>query len=203
MSKLLVLIDNGHGVETKGKRSPDNRLMEWKWNREMAQLLYRRLNDIGIAAHLLVTEEADVSLGNRCLRANTIAKNFKAQGYECLFISVHVNAGPGSGWSNASGVSVHVYKDGGEKSKGCGKIYTQKAREMKLTGNRSIPSCGYWECNFYVCKNTNMPAVLIEHDFMTNKASVDMLLSDEGKQKFLKWHEESILNYIQKYNINE
>jgi len=198
MKKFLVLIDAGHGCETPGKRSPDGKLMEWKWNREMAQLLYDKLNEIGIKAHLVVTEETDVSLGNRCLRANTIYKNFKAQGYECLFVSIHVNAGPGSGWSNASGVSVHVYRDGSEKSKLCGRIYTNNAKEMKLTGNRSIPSCGYWECGFYVCKNTNCPAILVEHDFMTNKKSVDFLLSTEGKEKLLQWHINSISEYLKR-----
>lgn len=195
MNKLLVLIDAGHGQETAGKRSPDSRLMEWKWNREMAELLYRKLNEMGIAAHLLVTEEKDVSLSNRCLRANTIARNFKSQGYECLFISIHVNAS-GDSWSNASGVSVHVYRDGSTKSKLCGKIYTEEAIKMNLTGNRIIPECKYWECGFYVCKNTNMPAILVEHDFMTNKKSVDYLLSDEGKNKFLAWHLNSISRYM-------
>ena len=202
MNKLLILIDNGHGVETKGKRSPDSRLMEWKWNREFAELLHQKLSSFNIQSQLIVPEEKDVSLSNRCLRANTITKNFKKIGVDTLFISIHVNAGPGSGWSNASGVSVHVYQDGSEKSKTCGRIYTDTAKKMGLTGNRSIPSDGYWSCNFYVCKNTTCPAVLIEHDFMTNKESVEFLLSEEGKNKLIDWHINSILEYINKYNYS-
>ena len=35
---MKILIDNGHGQETAGKRSPDGRLLEWSYNREIAGL---------------------------------------------------------------------------------------------------------------------------------------------------------------------
>lgn len=200
MKKLCILIDNGHGMETAGKRSPDSRLLEWKWNREFASLLHARLCSEGVCSNLIVTEEKDVSLSNRCLRANTIAKNFKSRDIDTLFISIHVNAAGEGGWSNASGVGAYVYRDGSEKSKALGKIYMAQAKKMGLSGNRSIPEEGYWPCGFYVCKNTNMPAVLIENDFMTNQKSVEFLLSKEGKEKLIEWHLNSILEYMKKYN---
>lgn len=196
MNKLLVIIDCGHGENTPGKRSPDSSLMEWKWNREMGMLIYRRLNEIGIAAHLLVPEDKDISLASRCQRANTIYNNFKKQGYDCLYLSVHVNAAAGSGWHNASGCSVYCYTSGSEKSKRAAKIYTDLSKKMGLTGNRSIPSQGYYTANFYVLKNTNMAAILVEHMFMDNKKDVEYLLSESGKKELLKWHENSILEYI-------
>ena len=202
MKKLLVIIDAGHGIETKGKRSPDGRLLEYKWAREFSQMLYNRLTELSIAAHILVPEEKDVSLGNRCLRANTIYKNFKSQGYECLYVSIHVNAAKSDGqWHDASGCTVWCYTNASSKSKKTGQIYAKISKEMKLTGNRCIPAVGYYTANFYVLKNTDMPAILVEHDFQDNKADVDFLLSDEGKKQLLLWHEKSILDYI-KY-INE
>ncbi len=33
---MKVLIDNGHGAETPGKRSPDGRLLEYAYTREIA-----------------------------------------------------------------------------------------------------------------------------------------------------------------------
>lgn len=33
---MKILIDNGHGVETPGKRSPDGRLKEYAYTREIA-----------------------------------------------------------------------------------------------------------------------------------------------------------------------
>ena len=34
---MIILIDNGHGIETPGKRSPDGRFKEYLWNREVAE----------------------------------------------------------------------------------------------------------------------------------------------------------------------
>ena len=33
---MKILIDNGHGVDTPGKRSPDGKLREYAWNRLIA-----------------------------------------------------------------------------------------------------------------------------------------------------------------------
>lgn len=45
---MIVLIDNGHGVETPGKRSPDGRLREYAWTREVAQRIVGELRRRGI-----------------------------------------------------------------------------------------------------------------------------------------------------------
>ena len=34
-----VIIDAGHGINTKGKSSPDCALMEWRYNREIANAI--------------------------------------------------------------------------------------------------------------------------------------------------------------------
>ena len=36
---MKILIDNGHGIDTKGKRSPDGRLLEYSQNRLLADRL--------------------------------------------------------------------------------------------------------------------------------------------------------------------
>ena len=36
---MKVLIDNGHGENTPGKRSPDGRLMAWAYSRELADMV--------------------------------------------------------------------------------------------------------------------------------------------------------------------
>lgn len=40
---IKVLVDNGNGVETPGKRSPDGRLHEYKYAREIAASVVDRL----------------------------------------------------------------------------------------------------------------------------------------------------------------
>ena len=40
---MKILIDNGHGENTPGKRSPDGRFREYKYNREIARAVVEHL----------------------------------------------------------------------------------------------------------------------------------------------------------------
>lgn len=57
---MKVLIDNGHGENTPGKRSPDGRLREWAYTREIADMVVAGLRKLGIDAELIVKEDTDV-----------------------------------------------------------------------------------------------------------------------------------------------
>ena len=59
---MKILIDNGHGSNTKGKRSPDGRLMEYAYTREIAELVVSELLEKGIDAERIVREEGVVPL---------------------------------------------------------------------------------------------------------------------------------------------
>lgn len=45
---MKVLIDNGHGENTPGKRSPDGRLREWAYSREIADMVVAGLRKRGL-----------------------------------------------------------------------------------------------------------------------------------------------------------
>lgn len=95
---MKVLIDNGHGENTAGKCSPDKRLMEWAYTREIADMLVSGLRKKGIDAERIVRENIDVSLTERCRRVN----EYKAS--EAILISIHCNAaGSGATWMQAHG----------------------------------------------------------------------------------------------------
>ena len=57
---MKILIDNGHGRETAGKRSPDGRLLEWAYNREIARRVVAELQAKHYYASLLVPEGEDI-----------------------------------------------------------------------------------------------------------------------------------------------
>ena len=196
MKKLLVLLDFGHGANTPGKCSPDFRLQEWKWNRDFGKMVLEMLDKEGIKAIPIITEDGDLALGARCRKANNIWTKYKDLGYdECLLISIHVNAADKDGWHNARGFTCWVYERGSEKSRRAGTSFANMAKVMQLTGNRVLPPEGYNTANFYILKNTNMPAILCENMFQDNKEDVDFLLSQEGKEKLLRLYRNSILNY--------
>ena len=59
---MKILIDNGHGNNTPGKRSPDGKFREYLYTREIANEVVSRLRKVGYDAELLVPEIYDVTL---------------------------------------------------------------------------------------------------------------------------------------------
>ncbi|MCF0187960.1 MAG: N-acetylmuramoyl-L-alanine amidase [Bacteroidaceae bacterium] len=193
---MLLLIDNGHGDPplTGGKCSPDRRILEYTWAREIAQRLSRALTLSEVETMLLVPEKHDVPLKERTRRANAWCAKRGAQ--NCLLVSIHINAAPGTGWSNASGFSEFVAPNASQNSKRLAKLLYQEAEKAGLQGNRSVPACRYWEGNFAIIRDTKCPAVLTENLFMTNRTEVDYLLSEQGKQTIVDIHVKAITRYI-------
>ena len=68
---MKIFIDNGHGLMTAGKRSPDGQFREAFYNREIAKRVVADLVDRGYDAELLVPEDDDISLAERVRRVNT------------------------------------------------------------------------------------------------------------------------------------
>ena len=87
---MKILIDNGHGIDTKGKRSPDGRLLEYAQNRLLAGRIVSALQARGLDASLLVPEETDISLPERCRRVNEWCRKLGKD--NVLLISIHCNA---------------------------------------------------------------------------------------------------------------
>ena len=87
---MKILIDNGHGVDTAGKRSPDGSLREYKYAREIAERIVSELKKQGFDAERIVIEETDISLRERCQRANAICDKLGTK--NVILVSVHCNA---------------------------------------------------------------------------------------------------------------
>ena len=67
---MKILIDNGHGILTKGKRSPDGKLLEYAYARELARQIVKTLQARGYDSELLVPEDDDIPLSERVRRIN-------------------------------------------------------------------------------------------------------------------------------------
>ena len=191
---MIVLVDNGHGFDTKGKQSPDGRLFEWKYCREIADELCKAIIAKGYQAQRIVTEDYDVRLQERCRRVNAVCDAFGTK--NVLLVSIHNNAAGNGGWKNATGWSGWVYTKASQRSRLLAQYLYKAAEQRGLKGNRSVPPTKYWEANFYILKNTHCPAVLTENLFQDNKGEVDYLLSDEGRKAIVDLHVDGIINYI-------
>lgn len=192
---MIVLIDNGHGINTPGKCSPDKQILEYKYAREIASLLEQRLKEKGITAIRIVTEENDVPLSTRISRVNTICREFGSK--NCCVISIHLDAAGSDGkWHSARGFSVRVAKNASSRSKKLAKLLYEQAEVLNLKGNRSVPPEKYWVQNLAICRETICTAVLTENLFQDNKDDVAFLLSKEGKDTIVQLHLNGLLNYI-------
>lgn len=192
---MKILIDNGHGVDTAGKRSPDGSLREYKYAREIAEKVVSELKKRGFDAERIVTEENDISLSERCRRINSICDRVGTK--NVILVSIHCNAaGNGSQWMNARGWEAwtSVGQTAADKLADC--LY--KAAEETDFKIRKDTTDGDpdKEGHLYILKHTKCPAVLTENLFQDNKEDVAFLLSEVGKETIVSLHVKGIINYL-------
>lgn len=188
---MKIWIDNGHGAGTKGKQSPDGRLREYAYARDIARRVADALKKKGLDAQLLVPEEEDISLQERCARAN--------REKDSILVSVHCNAaGSGTQWMTARGWEAwtSVGQTKADKLAEC--LYQSAEQVLKGMKIRKDTADGDSdkESGFYILKHTVCPAVLTENLFQDNREDVDFLLSDEGRQKIVTLHVQGICKYL-------
>lgn len=192
---MKILIDNGHGQDTAGKRSPDGRLREYTFAREIAARLEKALQAKGYDAERIVTEESDIKLSERSRRANAYCRKLGAK--NVLLVSIHNNAAGADGqWHNAKGWSAHISLNASTSSKKLALHLIKAAEAAGLKIRRYSPQEPYWRQNLAICRDTLCPAVLTENLFQDNKDDVAWLLSESGKQTITGLHVEGIINYI-------
>lgn len=197
---MKILIDNGHGVETPGKRSPDGRLREYRYCREIAAALRARLLAAGVDAELIVPEEKDIPLNsgrdNRVARANKICGALGAG--NCLLVSIHCNAAPPNNgqWHAARGWGVYVSQNASSNSKRFAGLLADAAAAQGLQVRKPAPAQKYWVQSLAICRETLCPAVLTENLFQDNRQDVDYLLSEAGRTVIIQLHYDAITKYI-------
>ena len=182
MSRYTWLLDPGHGgmidgvYQTKGKRSPSFDdgvvLYEGEFNRAVTKQILEYCDKSNIDAIDIVDSEKDIPLRERVLKANKL----HTQKRNCIYVSIHANAfGNGRDFNSARGASN--FHNINSKN---GRVLPDALQKwlIKLTPfrDRGVKANDSW-ANFYVLRKTNMPAILSENGFMTNKEDATLLLS--------------------------
>mgnify|MGYP002736799158 FL=1 len=193
---MKILIDNGHGAETRGKRSPDGRLLEYRENRIIARGIVTALAARGLDAALLVPEENGIPLPERCRRVNDWCRLLGKD--HVILISIHSNAaGRGDRWLSARGWCAYTTR-GATRADALATCLYEAAR-LHLPGMRlrtdytdADPDL---EKDFYVLCHTLCPSVLVENLFMDNPSDCAFLLSEEGQQSLVDLHVDGICDY--------
>lgn len=171
-AKILLALDAGHGIRTSGRRiskefDPEQH-REWWLNDRVARYVQERAAQYTGFKVLRVddvTGETDVKLAERCLRANEAKADF--------FLSLHHNGGINGG--AGGGLVAYSYPNSAKGAEWRDALYDAVLAAGKLRGNRASPKA---TANFAVLRQTNMPAVLIEHGFMDSSADAPVILSE-------------------------
>ena len=180
-----ICLDAGHGLYTAGKRCmaalDSKETREWILNDRIADMLEKALANYDCEVLRVddTTGAKDVSLADRVKKAN----NWKAD----IYISIHHNAGLNG--RKGGGIVVYYYSNNAERRTQAQALYDALIKKTGLVGNRSDKVI---KNSFYVIKNTNMPAFLIENGFMDSVTDVPVILSEEHAQN----SSEAILNFL-------
>ena len=195
---MKIFIDNGHGLMTAGKRSPDGQFREAFYNREIAIRVVSDLRDRGLDAELLVPEDDDISLAERVRRIN--AACFLLGKRNVILVSIHVNAaGDSSKWLNATGWSVFTCSGQTESDKLAECLCESAVKNFPGRRIRTDMSDGDmdWEEGFYILRKSWCPAVLTENFFMDNHSDLEYLQSRAGRQAVVDTHVEGIVEWLE------
>lgn len=193
---MIVIIDNGHGVDTRGKCSPvwgdGAKLFEYEFNRDVAGRIAYMCKMNGIPFRMLVPEMRDISLAERVKRANETYATDKG----AFLVSIHANAGYGTGWEAWTSVGkttsdkyATIFYEEAEREFG-------KEWKMRKDYGDNDPDK---ESQFYILKHTYCPAVLTENWFMDTERDCRFIMSDAGRERIARMHYRAIKRIFDTY----
>jgi N-acetylmuramoyl-L-alanine amidase len=199
---FLVFLDDGHGKDTPGKRTPylkslGRQVKENEFNKAVTIKIGEYLKRHGVHVIQVAPGDDDVPLKQRTDYANKIYWQYCAKyGKEsvvAIYVSIHFNALDGTfGGSDPSGFSVHIYT--GQRNKNSGKLAQYILDELK-NGTKQI-NRGIVEQNLHVVRETVMPAVLTENGFMDNEREALLMISPDFQEEVATEHVKGICKYF-------
>jgi len=180
----ICCVDAGHNSNTIDSGAQGNNLLEQDITLDIALQLKPLLEANGIQVIMTRTSgrvpggytTVNGSLQARC----DISDNAKAD----LFVSIHVNAGKGTG------AEVWVVSLGGRAEK-AGKAVLARLIESSGWANRGIKAS-----NLYVLANTEAPAILTENGFIDTVGDAVKLSSPSFRQEIAVAHAKGICDYF-------
>lgn len=187
-SDFLIALDDGHGMQTAGKRTPvipelGRYISENEFNRAVVRLMDEMLRFIGFRTLLVAPTDVDTPLKVRTDLANSKKAN--------IYCSIHYDA-MGSTWGTAEGHSIFVYPGNLNKQSGklavCIAEYLKQGTAQKWRGIR--------EADFHVLRETNMPAILSENGFMDNPREARLMINLDFQKEVATEHVKGICKFF-------
>lgn len=182
-SNYLWILDAGHGGMKNGKYTtapkkmhifPEYTIYEGVINRLIVDWLQGHLERNKIDYALIADHVEDTPLEYRVRKADNIYR----KDTRAIYLSVHSNAGVGSGFEiftspgqNKSDKVANIFCE----------IYQKNFPNFPFRSDKADGDADKEE-NFYVLRKTDCPALLVENLFFDNKKDADFLMSIAGQK---------------------
>ena len=195
---VKIVLDAGHGGIDGGASSGN--VIEKDVTLAIAQKVERQLKRLGAEVVMTRTTDGDVldehapneefsTLRERkkediFLRANLVKSNKPD-----IFVTIHANAIPEEKWR---GAQVFYHKDGHANSELLAKSVQASIKDTLQNTNREAMAIK----QIYLLKKTDVPAILVETGFLSNKEERELLSSKEYQEKMAKAIVDGIESYV-------
>lgn len=199
----LVILDPGHGGKDLGASDLRRGLEEKRIALELAQRVRTILQKYKVDTRLTRDSDQTTDLSQRCLLAN----RWKAD----LFVSIHLNA---SANSDASGIETHILPPAG-----CpitASAFVSSRDRVVFPGNHHdganivlgyylqrslikyirLEDRGVRRSRFYVIRNVDCPAALVECGFISSRKDRTKIMTSAYRNNAVRGIAEGILTYL-------
>lgn len=163
-NKNIIMIDPGHGGDDNG--AAWGYVEEDDTNLSIAFLLCYELEKSLFDVRMTRVRDVYVSLPQRSLAANLIPAD--------IFLSIHCDAFHNE---TAEGMSLHIRPNTGENTL----IIANHIHRSMVESFPDHRDRGIRRSDFHVLRNTNMPAILIECEFLSNPKTRQFLHEPENQ----------------------
>ena len=179
-------LDFGHGGKDPGAIGPTN-LKESDVALKIGMIIKENLENA--LEKVITTREDDkyYSLDYRTKKANTENCDY--------FISIHLNSATNS---SAKGCEVWLYNENSKLKNLANNLCNNLSTKMD-TPNRGVK----YSKNLSVLKNTKMPALLIEIDFISNKEVEKSLRNDNHLKNIADTISSTLLSFVNKSIVED
>jgi N-acetylmuramoyl-L-alanine amidase len=180
LSNRIIILDPGHGAHDPG--ASKNQVTEKAITLKVGNLVEAKLKKAG--AKVIMTRSNDTFLSLE-QRTDFAKKNFAE-----TFVSIHVNSA-----TSTSAKGSETYFDSSLNANSAESKSLATYIQNNLVKRANMVNRGVKDNRFYVIRNTNVAAVLVELAFISNADDYKKLTSDA----YLEIYAESIYQGLQQY----
>lgn len=171
----MIVLDAGHGGRDQGAKAHAPFCEEKRLSLQTAQKVKKYLDQLGYRVVMTRTTDAFLPLAKRVEIAH------QAQCH--AFVSIHFNA---SRNVSAKGIEVFFYDSKEDKVRSRASKRLADLVLPRLVRRTAATSRGVKKGNFYVIRETTVPAILVEGGFITNTSERALLKNPEYQEKMAR-----------------